>query len=611
LISAENEENRQYLARNIFVALFRRWMDCCGHWMHWLVLAGSLGFTYQIYQWEKSQVRNEWQLRFDVQAREVPRLIEARLKVNLQMLKGVAGLFAASANVERGEFQDYTEAVLSQSPAVLGLSFSPIVADVGKDKYATAVQRTGLLDFHIHPQGTREFYTPVTYIEPQSGANLRALGYDIYSDPVRRAAMDSARDSGEGAITSKILLVQDGNESPQAGALLVFPVYNKGMPIDTLEARRSNIAGWVAAPFHVFDLMSNLLGEAGADLDIEVYDGENIAGGTLIYDDDHEYEYEYEYDLQVGDDDGGFQSTQRIVVGGRTWIVQTSSKPSFLEAQGPYGRLGYFVIAGILASFLLTLLFYVLAIARQRAIEKAVGLAADLDDSILAEREQVSRLQAILDTVMDAIITTDARGCITSFNLAATRIFGYQVEEVIGRNVKMLMPEVYRRENDGYIERYLREGVSKIVGKNSSVELVGMHKDGSTFQTDVTLNERRFCNESSFTGVLRDISERKRIEEELHRIKQQSDFKFDNDIARIINAMAQGDLTQKVVLGDAGETPRQREIFESINTMVDQLNRFSSEVTRVAREVGTEGILGGQAEVPGVAGTWQELTEVI
>ena len=584
-----------------FLALFGRWVN----WVHWLVLAGSLGVTYQIHEWQKSQVRNEWRLKFDAEVREVPHLIEARLENNLQMLKGVAGLLGASANVDRRGFRNYTEAVLGQNTAVLGLSFSPIVPNVGKDQYETAVRRSGLLDFRIHPQGTREFYTPVLYIEPQSGANLRALGYDIYSDSVRRTAMVSARDSGAGTITSKILLVQDGKESPQAGALLVYPVYDKGMPIDTLDARRSSIVGWVAAPFHINVLLGNLLGASGTEIDIEIYDGENIAGDKLIYDDDPEY------DLQVANEVVGFQSTQRIVVGGRTWMVQTGAKPGFLEQQGEYGRLNTFFIAGAVASLLLTLLVYILAIARQRAIAKTQELSVDLDNSLLAEREQFDRLKTIFDTVKDAIITIDAKGCITNFNLSATRIFGYQVEEVIGRNVKMLMPEGedFRRAHDDPTEAYLTDVVSKTVGKKGSVELVAMRKDGGTFHVELTLNERRSNNESSFTGVLRDISERKRLEAESNRIKQQSDFKFDNDIARIINAMAQGDLTQKVVLGDAGETPRQREIFENINAMVDQLNRFSSEVTRVAREVGTEGILGGQAEVPGVAGTWQELTE--
>jgi signal transduction histidine kinase/CheY-like chemotaxis protein/HPt (histidine-containing phosphotransfer) domain-containing protein len=380
-----------------FLALFGRWIN----WVHWLVLAGSLGFTYQIHEWQKSQIRNEWRLKFDAEVREVPHLIEARLEYNLQMLKGVAGLLGASANVDRRGFRNYTEAVLGQNTGVLGLSFSPIVPNVGKDQYETAVRRSGLLDFRIHPQGTREFYTPVQYLEPQSGANLRALGYDIYSDSVRRTAMVSARDSGAGTITSKILLVQDGKESPQAGALLLYPVYDKGMPIDTLDARRSSIVGWVAAPFHMHVLLGNLLGASGTEIDIEIYDGENIAGDKLIYDDDPEY------DLQVANEVVGFQSTQRIVVGGRTWMVQTGAKPGFLEQQGGYGHLNTFFIAGAIASLLLTLLVYILAIARRRAIAKTQELSVDLDNSLLADKaksEFLANMSHEIRTPMNSIL---------------------------------------------------------------------------------------------------------------------------------------------------------------------------------------------------------------
>ncbi len=604
--SLENKENKRHLATNKFAAIVKRWMASYSRFLHWIVLAVSLVISFNIYNRENNEIRNEWQLRFESQAHKVPGLIEARLEVNLQILRGVAGMFAASEKIDRAEFKIYADTVMVQNSDLLGLSFAQVVPNAVKDKFTTAVQRTGLLDFNIRPEGTRNIYTPVLYIEPQSDANLRALGYDLYSNSVRKVALDSARDSGQEAITSKILLVQDGTESPKAGALLVYPVYDKGMPIDTLDARRSNIIGWVTAPFHLSDLMHNLLGKIGEDIDIEVYDGDNISAETLIYDD-------YEYDLLDTDGFEGFQNTQSISVGGQTWIIKTSSRPSFFKAQSEHGHTDLIIILGLLFSFLLTILVYSLVTGRELARAKAIKLASDLDYSMLAEREQISQVQAILDTVMDAIITIDATGCITSFNLSAARIFGYQVEEVIGKNVNMLTPRAYLQEHDGsiesYIERYLSDGVSKLVGKNKSVELVGMRKDGSTFEIEVTLNQRSVSDAYSFTVVLRDISERKRIEKKLKQKKQQSDFKFDNDIDRIINAMAQGDLTQKVVLGDAEETPRQKKIFENINTMVDQLNRFASEVTRVAREVGTEGILGGQAEVPGVAGTWQELTE--
>jgi PAS domain S-box-containing protein len=191
--------------------------------------------------------------------------------------------------------------------------------------------------------------------------------------------------------------------------------------------------------------------------------------------------------------------------------------------------------------------------------------------------------------------------------LYAIKIFGYQPEEVIGKNVKILMPQPYHAEHDGYLNRFLQERTPHVVGIER--EIVGLRKDGCEFPMELAVNETMLFERRIFTGVVRDISERKRIENELQLNKQESEAIFDENIVRVINALSRGDLTQKIVLSNQQETGRHRAISENFNTMVDQLNRFSEEVTRVAREVGTEGTLGGQAEVPGVDGTWKELTD--
>lgn len=130
-----------------------------------------------------------------------------------------------------------------------------------------------------------------------------------------------------------------------------------------------------------------------------------------------------------------------------------------------------------------------------------------------ALRASESRLQAILDNVLDAIVTIDDRGRIESFNRGAERIFGYSAAEVIGKNVKVLMPEPYHSEHDTYLENYKRTGVAKIIGIGR--EVIGRRKDGSTFPLDIAVTEMRLGIRRLYTGILRDLSERKRAEEEL------------------------------------------------------------------------------------------------
>ncbi|HMS84480.1 MAG TPA: PAS domain S-box protein [Nitrospira sp.] len=176
---------------------------------------------------------------------------------------------------------------------------------------------------------------------------------------------------------------------------------------------------------------------------------------------------------------------QRVTKGGKSIWLQTSYNPT-LNANGE--------------------------------IYKIVKFATDITaqkEAEIARYEQEAHLQAIVSNAVDGIVTINDRGIIESFNIAAERMFGYTSAEAIGQNVKLLMPEPYRSEHDGYLDNYKRTGHRKIIGIGR--EVVGKRKDGSTFPLDLAVSEIQFSNRRAFAGILRDVTDRRASETKLEQ----------------------------------------------------------------------------------------------
>lgn len=130
-----------------------------------------------------------------------------------------------------------------------------------------------------------------------------------------------------------------------------------------------------------------------------------------------------------------------------------------------------------------------------------------------------AHLQSILATVPDGMVVISERGIIQSFSVAAERLFGWKADEVIGQNVKMLMPDSYREQHDGYLDRYLTTGERRIIGVGRVV--VGERRDGSTFPMELSVGEMISGDQRFFTGFVRDLSERQDTEQRLQELQSE------------------------------------------------------------------------------------------
>lgn len=174
-----------------------------------------------------------------------------------------------------------------------------------------------------------------------------------------------------------------------------------------------------------------------------------------------------------------------------------------------------------LAMFALALLFAVVFLAMlYLRIRQETGERKHAEQALAAQaerlRESEERVRAIVETAAEGIIVISEQGAIDRFNPAAERMFGHAEAEVMGKNVSMLMPSPDREAHDGYLAHYLATGEKRVIG--SGREVVGMRKGGATFPMELAVSEVRLADHRMFTGIVRDISERKRVEEQQARL---------------------------------------------------------------------------------------------
>lgn len=327
-------------------------------------LALSLFITYRLWTAAVNTQEQALETALDFRSRESILRIQQRLRVYEQVLRATRGLFAASANIRRGEFHDFVDSLnLAQSyPGIHGIGFAVLVPAAQEQAHVAAVRREGFPDYAITPPGQRALYTSIVYLEPFSGTNLRAFGYDMYTDPNRRDAMQRARDTGEAAVSAKVTLVQEVGTDVQAGFLMYLAVYRNGAPHETLMERRANLVGWVYAPFRMHDFMVGLNGEQGGDLDIEIFDDNTIADATRMYDTDPT--------VDASDMQHRLRRVNRIEAGDRTWTVAVAALPEF-ENKLRSDRPQIILRTGVGISLLLGLLTWLFLDDRARALHAA------------------------------------------------------------------------------------------------------------------------------------------------------------------------------------------------------------------------------------------------
>lgn len=284
--------------------------------------------------------------------------LNRRLDVYYSVLAATHSLFAASRQVGEDEFDAFVEAqeVFTRHPGIQGVGFARFIEKADLPAFVASVRETHP-DFKVWPPGDRGAYSAIVYLAPRDGRNERATGYDMFSEPVRRAAMEEARDLAEIRASGRVTLVQERPEDsaqPQPGFLLYRAVY--AGRADTVAERRRTLVGWVYSPFRAHDFIRAIFPEPNPAVDFEIFAGEP-AEHSLLYDSDGVLRT-----AGGGAEQSRLTQRAQISVGGRAWTVVFHTLPAF-EADSQR-RLPFFVLLG---GLLVSGLLFVLARWQTRA----------------------------------------------------------------------------------------------------------------------------------------------------------------------------------------------------------------------------------------------------
>lgn len=399
----------------------------------WLILVSGILLSLGLWDNSRRHADEKTRVEFEFQVDRVVSSLKNRMEANEQILRGVVGLFDASHDVSRGEFRSYVAALsLAQRyPGIQGVGFSRVVAREHMAAHVREVRAEGLPEYEMLPLGERDVHTSIVYLEPLDWRNRRALGYDMYSEPVRQKAMARAREAGKAALSGKVTLVQETDKDVQAGVLLYVPVFRATESPDTTADGTRNLLGWAYSPLRMDDTMRSVLRtehpELAGRMALRIHDGDDATSASLLF----------ESEPGTGGVDQDLRATRRVILAGQPWTVIARALPAFGEADVVV-RERTLLAAELGISLLLALLAGTVIRSHARA-------TAALEQLTRANREVEAnrkKLQSIYDTSSVAIFFVDPRGVITFANRRMAEMFGFAPEAMEGREyVSLIHPE--------------------------------------------------------------------------------------------------------------------------------------------------------------------------
>ncbi|MFN8392491.1 MAG: CHASE domain-containing protein [Bdellovibrionota bacterium] len=487
-------------------------------WDVWLLPLAVFLLTIAYAEHMRQTAAAKDRLRFQYASDRIAEAVENRMATYISTLRGTRGFFAGSDYVSRNEFMQFARELNLEHnyPGMQGLGYSVRFPSTERDNVVRRMREDeGQGTFRLFPDVPDDDLHAILYLHPANERNNRAVGFNMFSEAVRRAAMEHARDTGEPTATAHLTLIQETPESMQAGFLIYLPVYRGGATPRTVEQRRDLLTGFVYSAFRADDLfLETFHREPDPRLDFTVYDGDEMLHTSKRFHSPLPEGYV-----------ARFSGESSLTIAGRPWRFVFASRPQF-EATAE-GRTEIWIL---LSGLLTTAVLVVSAVYRVRA-SRQVHASEVRRSQLLAElaqseeryksfierssegiwRAEVKEPISVHQTVDEQVEQIFSSAVLAECNDAMAKMYGYErAGDLQGKKVsELLVPE--DPNNWEYLRAFVSSGYSLADAVSHEHDRHGESVYFSNSFFGVVENERLV----RAWGTQRDITQAKRAEEAL------------------------------------------------------------------------------------------------
>ncbi|HSQ46761.1 MAG TPA: CHASE domain-containing protein, partial [Lutibacter sp.] len=364
------------------------------------VLFASIVITFIIAFYAKKALEKDTRLQLEIGAVDIKFRIQSMLNSHVQFSRSSASFFMSSDTVTKSDWNHFVEKskIGGHLKGFQGISFVTIVSDTQLENHQQRFKEVLFNEYRVFPATNSALYTPIVYIEPQQDRNLKALGYNISTNPLMKEAIEKARDSNKTILTDKVTLIQEGSTETSPGFVMYTPIYDENLPVNTINERRVAIKGWVASSFRMTDLMNYVFEEPNSNdynqLHVKIYDGDQLTSESLLFDNKTKL------------NKNNFKSRANMLLlpidlNGKRWTLQFMQPiiaPSFASIPSVV------LIGGILISILLSLLVFSLLNRAAYAKTVAEKLTVNLSDK---NKELITANELLEESHAEIIISKE------------------------------------------------------------------------------------------------------------------------------------------------------------------------------------------------------------